>query len=64
VKIGDLVRLPVVANDWAEEVEHEYGLVLDISLAGTDHGQANVLWCGHTKDSWISVSSLEVFSKS
>lgn len=68
MKVGDLVRWYVIANDEQPLVDYEYGTIIRIGLVQDLHGMpapvdmALVLFTDGTQD-WISLNNLVVISE-
>ena len=68
MKVGDIVKWCIVANDEQPIIDYEYGTVIRIQPGEDIRGDtvmmdmALILFTDGTKD-WISVRNLEVISK-
>jgi hypothetical protein len=62
MKVGDLVKWEGVSNDRAEQIEADYGIVLQLSLTGHNSLSAKVLF-QDGKVEWMKTTSMEVISE-
>ncbi len=62
MKVGDLVKWEGVSNDRAEQLETDYGIVLQLSLTGHNSLSAKVLY-QDGKVEWMKTTAMEVISE-
>ena len=62
MKVGDLVKWEGVSNDRAEQLETDYGIVLQLSLTGHNSLSSKVLVEDGNVE-WMKTTSMEVISE-
>tara|TARA_R110001599_G_scaffold191359_1_gene386261 strand:- start:707 stop:904 length:198 start_codon:yes stop_codon:yes gene_type:complete len=62
MKVGDLVKWEGVSNDRSEQIETDYGIVLQLSRTGHDTRSAKILF-QDGKVEWMKTTSMEVISE-